>query len=73
MITLTLTLADGTVITSTVKRMPRFWKSHLMQLAPYHADYRDAMWERTRDGVTVTSYSGERCNAAPLNGGDDHE
>lgn len=48
MIILILTLADGTVIRDEVRRMPRHWKSHLMQLAPYTADYRGATWERRR-------------------------
>lgn len=48
MIRLTLTLANGTVITDTVKRMPRCWKSHLMQLAPYSTDYAGASWKRER-------------------------
>jgi hypothetical protein len=48
MIVLTLTLANGTVVTDTVKRMPRHWKSHLMQLAPYGTDYAGATWHRAR-------------------------
>jgi hypothetical protein len=48
MVKLTLTLASGVTVTSTVRRMPRHWKSHLMQLAPYGADYRGAAWSRER-------------------------
>jgi hypothetical protein len=51
---LTLTLANGTVITDTVTRMPRHWKSHLMQLAPYTADYIGATWQRERISPTET-------------------
>lgn len=55
MITLTLTLANGTEITETVRKMPRYWKSFMMQRAPYLTDYRGAVWSRTRNGITITS------------------
>jgi hypothetical protein len=43
---LTLTLADGTVHAARVDRMPRFWKSWLMQRMPYGTDFYGATFHR---------------------------
>lgn len=48
MIRLTATLADGTVIEATVRRMPKHWQSYLMQRAPYGTDFLGATWARER-------------------------
>ena len=47
MIQLTLTLANGETYTWTGRKMPRHWKSVLMQLAPYDATYLGAAFTRT--------------------------
>ena len=56
MFRLTLTLANGPVITETVRKMPRHWMSYLMQRAPYGTDYAGAVYTRTRlsDGASVS-------------------
>lgn len=43
---LTLTLADGATYTWAGGKLPRHWKSVLMQLTPYGTDYRGATWKR---------------------------
>lgn len=43
---LTITLRDGTAHTETVKKMPRFWKSWLMQRMPYGTDFYGATFTR---------------------------
>jgi hypothetical protein len=43
---LTLTLANGETYTWTGRKLPRHWKSVLMQLAPYGTDYSGATWAR---------------------------
>lgn len=48
MFTLTLTLADGTVHTETVKRMPRHWCSWLMHRMPYGTNLQGCTFTRTR-------------------------
>lgn len=47
---LTLTLANGETCTWTGRKMPKHWKSALMQQVPYGAgvDYRGATWTRER-------------------------
>ena len=36
----------GTTYTWTGKKLPRHWKSVLMQLTPYGTDYQGATWKR---------------------------
>lgn len=48
MIRLSVTLADGTVHSADVSKMPRHWKSWLMQRAPYGLDYFGSAWQRER-------------------------
>jgi hypothetical protein len=45
---LTLTLANGQVITWEGSKLPKHWKSVLMQRAPYLTDYFGATWKRER-------------------------
>lgn len=47
MFTLTITLADGTAFSHTVKRMPRHWKSWLMQQCPYGTPFQGATFTRS--------------------------
>lgn len=47
MFTLTIVLADGTTHSETVKRMPRTWKSWLMQRMPYGTTFQGATFSRT--------------------------
>lgn len=46
MFRLTLTLADGTTFAHDVKRMPRHWKSWMMQRCPYGTTFTGATFAR---------------------------
>ena len=48
MFRLTLTLADGTVFTHDVKRMPRHYASWLMQRCPYGTTFQGCSFKRER-------------------------
>jgi hypothetical protein len=43
---LTITLADGTSHSEAVERMPRSWKSWLMQRLPYGTVFTGATFKR---------------------------
>lgn len=38
MVTITITLQDGSSYSKTYARRPRFWKSEALRLAPYGSD-----------------------------------
>lgn len=42
------TLADGTVHSFDVDKMPKFWKSWVMQRLPYYTDYFGCTFTRVR-------------------------
>ena len=48
-VTIAITLRDGTSYSATSKRLPRYWKSAAMQLAPYGTDYRGCTFSRVRN------------------------
>lgn len=45
-IRLSVTLGDGTVHSFEVAKMPRHWKSWVMQRCPYGTDYFGCTWSR---------------------------
>jgi hypothetical protein len=48
MCTYTMTLASGHAFTITRRTPLRFWKSALMQLAPYGTDFLGSTYSRSR-------------------------
>lgn len=46
MLNLSVTLNDGTTHTFTAKKMPRTWKSWVMQQMPYGTDYFGCQFKR---------------------------
>jgi hypothetical protein len=48
MITLTITLRDGNAHAFTVAKMPRHWKSGVMQQMPYGTSFQGARFTRSR-------------------------
>lgn len=45
---LSVTLADGTVYAYDVVKMPRAWKSWVMQQVPYGTEFFGCTWSRVR-------------------------
>ena len=45
---ISITLADGTTYSRTYPKLPRYWKSRAMDLAPYGTDMQGATFKRER-------------------------